>query len=392
MSSSDDPEPSESGEVGDSRSLDGEIPPDQQEYDDGSDQFAQVPQEFSAKVMVAKPMSMIGGINLDDDESLEMEDESDSDCDPDPAFLINYEAVELFRKRHREYETTEKKRNYLALIRQKSKRQRLLELEAKDKASLTPDEKKAIRLIKREENGLPIDKLINDDMENVVTISSDTPYQKRVDMFLGPYEEGKTCFGCTFGVGYTTIEKDVLDQLGEFVIRCWGNGDAMTAAIMISCFYDEVVRTPHNKNFNGHGRPLPEWDARTVYECLSVHKLINSHLWVLATLRQLTQDQKILQRIKYSYPSSILEQRKVITERDYQLNQSLQKQYLEVIKTQKMLRQLDPKTLYSGGSVGLDFSNAITEIITTKRNVFKGNATNQKQLKLTDMTKVKRGT
>lgn len=361
--------------------------PDQQQYDDGTDEFAELPPELLANPAMGMMGDGFGAYDMEDNESMSMED-SNQLPDPDPAFVINEEAIDRFKRRVRQEEDDTKRGHLLSLITQQSKKQRLLEIESKDKSLLTPEEKKALKMIKRKNSGFSIDKIIVGDTEGVVTIPTKTPYQKRVDTFLGPSEDWEVCFGCSHGVGYTTIEKDVLDALRDFIVKAWSSGDAMIQAVLISQHYEETIRTTYNKNYKGHGQPLPEWCARQVYDCLSVHKLNNPYLWVIGTLRQLTEDQTYFQGIKYSYPSSILEHRKKPTAQDLQLNKDHQREYRETVKLQLALRKLDPKTMFGSTSDGLDFSKAGTDVVTTKTNVFRGS----KQLRLTDMTKVNRKT
>jgi len=364
-----------------------------EQHDEGTDEFANLPADLvftKGGVAAANPLKRkFGAFDVEDGESVSYE-ESLELPDPDPAFIINEEAKIRFIQHHEEYEVTSQQKNLRYLLAQQSTKRRLLELESKDKSLMTPEEKKSVRLIKREAAGEPIDKLMSTDFDNVVTIPCDPPYQSRIDRFLGPAKDWPNCFGCSFGVGYTTIDNDIVEHLTNYIVKSWPNGDALIQSVLISHFYEREIRVPHNKRYTGHGQPLPEWCPRQVYECLTEHKSANPQLWIIRTLRELSADQSYFQSIKYSYPSSILEQRRRPTVHDLQLNSAHQREYRETLKLQIALRKLKPKEMFGGINETFDFSKSTGGIITTKSCIFKG----PKQLTLGDMTKftqVKKG-
>lgn len=365
----------------------------EEHQDDGSDEFANIPADLvfpKGGAPMGNPLKRkFGAFDVEDGESVSYEESMDLP-DPDPGFIINEEARIRYTQHDQEYEIATQQKNLRYLMAQQSTKRRLIELDAKDKSLMTPEEKKSVRLIKRKEAGEPIDKLMSYDPDNVVTIPCDPPYQSRIDRFLGPSKDWPNCFGCSFGVGYTTIDNDILEHLTNYIVKSWPNGDALIQSVLISHFYEREIRVPHNKSYAGHGQPLPEWCPRQVYECLTEHKSANPQLWIIRTLRELSADQSYFQSIKYSYPSSILEERRVPTVHDLQLNNAHQKEYRETLKLQIALRKLKPKEMFGGISETFDFSKATGGIITTKSNIFRG----PRQLTLGDMSKftqVKKG-
>lgn len=360
-------------------------------FDEGTDEFANLPAdlEFPKGGAGSSKKRKFGAFDVEDGESMSYEASMELP-DPDPAFIINEEAIAKFKQNVQDHELITEQKNLRYLLSQQSTKRRLIELDSKDKSLMTPEEKQSVRLIKRKEAGEPIDKLISHDPGNVVTIPCDPPYQSRIDRFLGPAKDWPNCFGCSYGVGYTTIDSNILEHLTNFIVKSWPNGDALIQSVLISHFYEREIRTPHNKSYANHGQPLPEWCPRQVYECLTEHKSANPQLWLIRTLRELSADQSYLQSIKYSFPSSILEQERRATVHDLQINSNHQKEYRETLKLQIALRKLKPKDMFGGINEAFDFSKATGGVITTKSNIFKG----PKQLTLGDMTKftqVKKG-
>jgi hypothetical protein len=363
-------------------------------FADNSNDYAEVPEKYNIPKTFddsnkKRNFEDLQVFDVDECTSISLDD-SEDDADPDPAFEINKAAAQLYKKRRSELQAEKKKINILQLHVQESKRQRLLQLKGTNPKVLSKSEKAALKLIERKEAGVPVDRLYLQDTENVITIVCESYTQDKVEELLGENCGWDHCFGCSFAVGSVKMEESPLTALNNYIAQIWGGGEAEIESILISYFYEKKIRTPYNKNYKGHGKPLPPWSARHIFECLSYHRIVgHNEMWRTTTLRGLCHDQKHLEKTKYAYPAYIAEQEREPNQRDFFISPEKHKMHMDIIKAQVMVRRakFDAKPAISGVNAPIHFRDHNAAVISVKANLLAGSA----QTKMVDWTKVKKG-
>jgi hypothetical protein len=317
-------------------------------------------------------------VHFDDEDVPQMSDEDENVYEPDPAYQINEEALRKYNEIHKTAAANDKQYNFFQLSRLNKKKQQIVEATSDPKLAQEPGAKKAAKLITLQEAGKPArDEYLDLDSDNIMYLPCKPPDVTEVDDILGPsMATGTACFACTHGIGFPMMNGKLVENLERYIKEVVPNTDPILAAIKISHYYTTSVQAPTNRNLNGD-RPLPRWEARQVYDCLTTHR-IEPSFFLFNRLRQLQTHLQVIREVgMYSFDAGILADNREPCTRDIRVSKKYEASFFKTIELELKLYGKDPKKML-GHNDKLSIASTIGGVIGPKANTFN-------QQKITDI-------
>jgi len=291
--------------------------------------------------------------------------------DPNPAFWINNEAFRRYTEHVQTTHAQEEKYNIFQLSMANSRKAKIVQATEDPKAAKTKDEEKGKKLIALQEAGKPArDEFLDFDDDNLIYLPCKPPDLVDVDEVLGPsLPPGTPCFACTHGVGFPLMNGKLVENLEKYIREVLPNNDIILASIMISYQYTTTVQGPTNRGLKQGERPLPNWEPRQVYDCLTQHRMEPSH-WIYNTLRELQAHRRTIREVGlYNFDAGILANGRVPTARDVRISKKYQEMYFKTIEMEMKIMSKDPKKMI-GHNEKMSISSSLGSIIGPKTNTF----------------------
>lgn len=119
------------------------------------------------------------------------------------------------------------------------------------------------------------------------------PDIKRIRQVLGVPRPRSECFGCNRGsMNMTAQNFDAWNKLVELFTKNVMWADMVELAQEMEAFYESQIRMKSNKNRPKDKRPLPEWDAATIFAHFTEHHMEPTiqYLFLLRRIRNATHN------------------------------------------------------------------------------------------------------
>lgn len=308
------------------------------------------------------------GVNLDGSDEEYDVPSYDENAEMDPDFLKNKKAIDDYKKTLEDGHENEQLYQMFLIAEQKARCLKVAEMAGKEGS---PQDKQNAKILAMKEGGNPLpDYMIDADSDFLNYIPYKPPSITNVDHHLGPPGKADSfCFACSRGVGFPFINGTLVEELEKYIREIIPNCEEIRAAVKIATFYEREIRAVVNVKLNPKERPLPSWTARAVYDCLHHHRS-ESSLWLHFTLKKLEEDEQILRENGlYVVDQQVISSGRVPTQRDLRPRQREHRMWLDNIKTQAMLRKLNPVKMF-GHNDKLSIASTIGRAIGPKENTF----------------------